>query len=294
MACTGEPKNTPISRLDWSDSPDPAQPGGEIGIEQESPANLEDPMLLVYGGPQDGAAIPILKRKATFGSLPDNDFVIDGIGVHRRHAEIFGSSTGYYLKDLAMVNCTFVNRRDIGDTDYLLRHGDRIHLGDSTIFHVFMVGNQPVTKSRFNQPLETSTSIPADQADLQERAGGLDTRQPAWPTDGDNGAKSDFLRPKAEIYEGIVHINVQIGGQVRSIIDFVASLRHNPSMRLLRMVGNPPNNVVIWLSLREPMPLEQILDHMEAVTEVDSGECQPDGVTEPGCVMTIRLKKTHG
>ena len=193
-----------------------------------------------------------------------------------------------------MVNRTFVNRREICDTDYLQRHGDRIQLGDTTIFHVFVVGNQPVIKSRFDQPLETSTGIPADQADFHERAEGLNARQPARPADGANGAKSDFLRPKAKIYEGIVQLNVEIGGQLLSIIDFVASLRHDSSMRLLRMVGNPPHNVVIWLSLREPMPLEQVLDHMEAVTEVDTHECQPDGVSAAECVMTIRLKKTHG
>ena len=147
--CIGEPKYAPLSHLDWRDIPDPAQlGGGAISIGQKAPSVLDDPMLLVHGGPQDGAAIPILKHRVTFGSLPDNDFVVGGTWVHLRHAEIFGTNTGYYLRDLAMVNRTFVNRRDIGDTEYLLRHGDRIQLGDSTIFHFFVARNQPVIKSR--------------------------------------------------------------------------------------------------------------------------------------------------
>ena len=106
--------------------------------------------------------------------------------------------------------------------------------------------------------------------------------------------KTESLGPKAEIYEGTVRVKVEIGGQVRSIIDFVATLRHDSRMRLLRMVGNPPHNVVIWLSLREPMPLGQILDQMEAVAEVDPDGRKSDGVSEPGWVMNIRLKRTCG
>ncbi len=93
------------------------------------------PILIVHGGPDDGAAIPISKAKLAMGSLSDSDVRIDGPGVLPRHAEIFWGGAGYYLTSLDKGNKTSLNHRDIGEIKYLLKNGDRVRLGDSRVSH---------------------------------------------------------------------------------------------------------------------------------------------------------------
>ena len=56
-----------------------------------TPAAIKSPILIVHGGPEDGAKIHISKGTLTMGSLSDNDIVVEGNGVSRRHAEIVRS-----------------------------------------------------------------------------------------------------------------------------------------------------------------------------------------------------------
>ena len=92
-----------------------------------------NPMLIVYGGPDDGAAIPISKPMLVIGSLIDSDVHVEGPGVLPKHAEIFWGGTGYYLTNLNKHNKTCLNHSDIGEIKYLLRNGDRVRLGNSSV-----------------------------------------------------------------------------------------------------------------------------------------------------------------
>ena len=105
-----------------------------------------NPMLIVHGGPDDGAAIPISKPMLAMGSLFDSDVHIEGPGVLPKHAEIFWGGSGYYLTNLNKNNRTCLNHRDIGDIKYLLRNGDRVRLGSSSVSHE-LTGLEPLGTS---------------------------------------------------------------------------------------------------------------------------------------------------
>ncbi len=102
-----------------------------------------NPMLIVHGGPDDGAAIPIAKPRLAMGSLTGSDVHIDGPGVLPRHAEIFWGGAGYYLTNLIKGNKTRLNHRDIGEIKYLLRNGDYVRLGNSPVSHE-LTGLEPM------------------------------------------------------------------------------------------------------------------------------------------------------
>ena len=104
-------------------------------------------MLIVHGGPEDGAVIPILKPRVAMGSLEDSDIYVVGPGVSPRHAEIFWSGAGYYLTNLNKGNKTRLNHRDIGEIWFLLRNGDRVQLGNSPVSHE-LAGLEPKDESR--------------------------------------------------------------------------------------------------------------------------------------------------
>lgn len=71
------------------------------------------------------------------------------------------------------------------------------------------------------------------------------------------------------IYEGTVQLTVTALGPVRNLINFVSELRQNPQFRLLRLVANQhKEGMDIWLGLREPLELVEILSSMAGVHEV--------------------------
>tara|TARA_B100000315_G_scaffold255341_1_gene298476 strand:- start:1802 stop:2737 length:936 start_codon:yes stop_codon:yes gene_type:complete len=251
----------------------------------------QHPSLIVYGGPHDGAAIPILKRNLTMGSLPDNDIVVDGAGVARRHAEIFESRTGYFLRDLGVANPTFVNRHDIGGIEQLLNHGDRIQLADSTILHVFT----------YEISVSLDPTLPPIPGALPDVLSGL-----AGPPDAGNGFgysteiermpddRADRIeslaRPvEAELYEGAVRLDVGIEGGIWRVANFVTELRGNTQLRVLRLLSNPPKNVESWLSLREPIPLEEMLGQMEEVSQVSVAPRHEADSPDQEQIIQVRL-----
>jgi hypothetical protein len=95
--------------------------------------------LVVVGGPNDGVVFPIPNDGLTLGRLSDNDVVIDDSWVSRRHAEIISSHDSYVLRDLGSSNGTFLTDRLIDASDYGLRDGDHIRLGQSEVQLVFLV-----------------------------------------------------------------------------------------------------------------------------------------------------------
>ena len=78
------------------------------------------------------------------------------------------------------------------------------------------------------------------------------------------------------------------------MISFITELRLNSRLRMLRMEVNTQENVDIWLALREPVPMKQVLDRMEAVAHVSgpprTGALQPDQVHN----LNVRLDPEFG
>ena len=247
------------------------------------PTARECPVLIVRGGTGDGETVPIKNGKLTIGSLPDNDLVIDEPGISRRHAEIFEKHTGYFLRDLGLANPTFVNQVDIGGLNCLLRHGDKIQLGSSTISHIF--AGSAAMAAQLMIPFSTTESglIVAGESGAVKAA---DT--PAVENGSDEGSRSDgkakpeedlFLLSDQDIYEGLVRLRVTVDVDVRLVVNFVTELRQISELRLLRLACDTPTSVSIWLSLREPVSLIQMLGKMEAVGQVMRSEEQ-SGTTE--------------
>ena len=269
---------------------------GDLGNESKAPSELASPALMVQGGPKDGAEIPILKPKITMGSLPGNDIVVEGIGVSERHAEIFRRNDGHYLRDLGVVHPTFVNRRDIGETQYLLHQGDRIQLAYSSVTHEFngdkhaLANLTPIIHFE-EQPDNTPGSTTSLHQTKKSNHGTINEQGPEGL--GDHQETLEQLN-EPEIYEGTVRLTVGIEGQIRMVVSFVTELRLNSRLRMLRMLGNPPENVDIWLALREPVPLIEILDRMEAVTQVSGSPRTTAAQSGQVDILNVQLNTEFG
>jgi len=121
---------------------DCAQPGCSRGMSLHSvdsrppPRTRDEAALVVEGGPDSGASIPLPSGTTTLGRQSDNDVVVDEAAASRRHAAIRQTGGSCYLADLDSKNGTFVNRQRIPG-EYLLKHGDIIHLGGASVSLVF-------------------------------------------------------------------------------------------------------------------------------------------------------------
>ena len=93
--------------------------------------------LTVNRGPTDGMTILLGTRPILLGRRPDNDVVIGGPTVSRRHALIVETSYGFVLSDLSSAYGTYVNGDPIGDELHLLRSGAEIRLAGSPVTLLF-------------------------------------------------------------------------------------------------------------------------------------------------------------
>ena len=117
----------------------------------------------------------------------------------------------------------------------------------------------------------------------------LEGPRPWEPANGVGPAELD-TDTEAEVFEGTVRLDVEIAGHIRLAINFVSKLRHDARLRLLRLVGDPPNDMGVWLGLREPVRIKQMLEGMEEVSHVGvipggSGLTSLDRE----CVLKVRL-----
>ena len=202
--------------------------------------------LVVEGGPQDQETIPLQGRTTTMGRQPDNDAFVPEPGVSRHHAEIVGTDAGYCLRDLYSTNGTLVNKKKVPEGEYLLKDGDRIQLGSSGVSFVFR-----------------SATAATQQFTLIQA--GVEGTVEAPPPDAEAASED------ADLYEGTVHLTLQVEGGMGLIFSFTQQVREKPELRLLRLNNNPTGGVDIWLGLREPVSLEQILLQMEGVAEASPG-----------------------
>lgn len=91
----------------------------------------QQPDLHVMLGNQSITKYRIKGRPVRIGRVPENDIVINNLGVSRRHAEIIEEGGQYYIQDLGSVNGTFVNGQKV-EKD-LLNDKDEILIGKHKI-----------------------------------------------------------------------------------------------------------------------------------------------------------------
>lgn len=99
----------------------------------------ETPALIVLTGKEGQRAhqVVMLKqgRHIFLGRDQNNDIMLADAEVSRRHAEVFPGPDGFYVRDLDSSNGVIVNQTKITNP-YLLTHGDRMAIGDSTLYFI--------------------------------------------------------------------------------------------------------------------------------------------------------------
>lgn len=130
------------------------------GIEQPVPASVvaafkEVPALIIMPPSSDGSNSPppwvyLLKpnKLIAIGRERGNTIELSDPVVSRRHAELFLASKGCYIRDLGSSNGVIVNQILIERPQHL-SHGDRIKLGDTTIFFIDLQTDHKSTEKYF-------------------------------------------------------------------------------------------------------------------------------------------------
>lgn len=90
------------------------------------------PALVVTDGRQAGQSVTIRSERVVVGCSPEVDFVVEGRGVARRHAEVFRGPEGILVRDLGSPSGTGVNGEPIAGP-VALQPGDRVSLGEVTL-----------------------------------------------------------------------------------------------------------------------------------------------------------------
>ena len=217
--------------------------------------------LVMVGGPSDGVLFPIPRDGLTLGRLPDNDVVIDDPWVSRRHAEIISTHDSYVLRDLASSNGTYLTDRLIDASDYGLQDGDHIRLGQSDVQLVFRFSGAATLKMAPRTGDEGGEG--PDRSNASPRARKAVKR--AYPA---QASASDTTGPDGDLVVGEVRLNVEAGGDVRLMYQFVHELRQEPEIDVLRMSGGPKQDMAVWLGLAERIALSPLLSRMKFVAGV--------------------------
>ncbi len=75
-------------------------------------------------------------QNLSIGRNPDNDIVIDNLGVSGHHARIESVASSFVIRDMDSTNGVFVNKQRIGT--HALHHGDMVLIGKHELhFDVF-------------------------------------------------------------------------------------------------------------------------------------------------------------
>ena len=91
----------------------------------------------------------------------------------------------------------------------------------------------------------------------------------------------------AEVYEGAVRLRVNATDTKRQVIQFVAGLRRKSDFRVQKLVADSEAGVDIWLGLRAPVSVKEVLLGMEGVSEVEPADQLDQDLSEP--LIRVRL-----
>lgn len=94
-----------------------------------------NPRLTAIAGPHKGTVFPFDDEEISVGRDSTNHISVADSSVSRRHCRVIKEAEAFTIFDLESLNSTFVN--DVPVKERLLRHGDRIKIGDSLfLFHL--------------------------------------------------------------------------------------------------------------------------------------------------------------
>ncbi|GCE04919.1 FAD-dependent oxidoreductase [Dictyobacter aurantiacus] len=192
--------NLAPARQKFSAEPQPVRPPQQqeldenllpVGAAQPLPPTImkalkATPALIILpssvkGERKQSPYVHLLKPKSsiTIGREVGNDLEIHDMMISRRHAEVFSTMEGFYMRDLGSSNGVTINQGRI-DQPYRLSHGDHIVLGSTTIFFIDLQSGQEKTSKlqsmAINPPVQRSP-IP------NGKKGSPAVRQPATGTE---------------------------------------------------------------------------------------------------------------
>ena len=237
----------------------------------------DEVMLVVEGGSHSDEEIPLSGPTTTMGRQSTNDVVVAEAGVSRKHAEISQIEEGYNLRDLGSTNGTFVNDKNIDKEEYLLQDGDSIRLGASKVSYIF------------RSPSANTMSITLEQAVVDPSNGPGGSESPATMVTeivGPAGPSGDD-----ELFEGTVLLRVTSKGSMGLVVTFVQQLREKPEFRLLRMENSRDGSTNIWLALREPVALRDVLGDIEGVAETNLADVPDAAPGSDDAPITVVLEE---
>ena len=90
-----------------------------------------------------------------------------------------------------------------------------------------------------------------------------------------------------EVYEGTVKLRVDATDSFRQVIQFVEALRQKAGFRLLKLVGGFEDGVDIWVGLKAPVAINEVLMTMPGVAQVTPAHWLEQDASEP--LINIRL-----
>lgn len=102
------------------------------GSSQKSSATSKHAMLHMKHGPHAGKSFVLKKLPCSIGRDPINEICLNDPHIMSQHAQISARSNGYYLTGLS--GDTFINGHAIRNNSAVLRPGDVVRLGKSSLF----------------------------------------------------------------------------------------------------------------------------------------------------------------
>jgi len=104
-------------------------------------------ILQVVAGAEQGRVIKLVDNKRiSIGRAREADFTVPDSSCSRKHAEFYLSPDGKaFVRDLNSTNGTIVNKSKVKDDVCELHDGDRVQLGDNTVFRFARTTEQDVS-----------------------------------------------------------------------------------------------------------------------------------------------------
>ena len=223
-------------------------------------SSSNEAILVVDGGERSGETIAFRGPITTIGRAAANDVVLAEPAVSRRHAEIVKADGGFHIRDAGSTGGTHLNNERTPPEGRLLKDGDTITVGTVSLV--------------FYSPIPPTVEVTV----VLDRARETSKFEVAAYDEED------------ELYEGTVRLSVHAEGPPGPVVAFAQRLDKKPECRLIRMSNNVSSGVDVWLALREPVSLRQLL-RVEGVAEVSATRGRDLSPESDDAPLTVLLKR---
>ncbi len=141
------------------------------------------------------------------------------------------------------------------------------------------VAEETVAEPSRPEPVAAAEPVSNVESRVEEIASSVEEAGPDEdaPRSGDIG----------EVYEGTVKLRVDATDSFRQVIQFVEALRQKAGFRLLKLVGGFEDGVDIWVGLKAPIAINEVLMGMPGVAQVTPAHWLEQDASEP--LINIRL-----